>query len=146
MFLMRFFLAWFIATFGMTLFSAVWSRMSKNQFREPALLSHIIASNSDYRTLTKQAYKIGWMLHILLGAAFLGIYELLWMFTGLERNFLWAFVFGTVLGILGVFGWMLMFKTIRYEFEFNYLQYYLHLYFAHLVFSFLALGCYLWVQ
>ncbi|TXD81554.1 hypothetical protein ESY86_06875 [Subsaximicrobium wynnwilliamsii] len=144
--LITFLVAWFIATVGMTLFSAVWSRMSKNQFREPALLSLIIASNSNNDSIAVNAYKIGWLSHILLGAVFLGVYEILWLFTGLERNFLWAFLFGSGLGVLGIVGWMFMFKTIRDEFEFNYLHYYVHLYFAHLVFSFLALLSYFWFQ
>ncbi|RAJ24732.1 hypothetical protein LX77_01728 [Gelidibacter algens] len=139
-----FILAWLISVVWMTLFSALWSALSGNQFMESALISRLLNANLDKTTSQKQTYVLGWVIHFALGIVFLGIYEVLWEITNLERSLIWGLVFGGILGVLGVLGWKFLFKTLNFPSDFNYTQYYIHIFFAHLVFSFTALFVYHW--
>lgn len=144
--LTTFIFAWLISVVCMTLFSAIWSEVSGNQFREPTLLSKLINAYPVKNAFQKSSYALGWMLHFILGIIFLGFYEILWELTNLSRTFFWSLVFGSILGILGILGWMLLFKIVNFSSQFNYLQYYIHLYFAHLIFSLSAFFVYITFQ
>lgn len=136
---MFFILVWLISVVCMTMFSALWSKISGHQFREPALLSQLLDNANRKAKSLKQSHVLGWLIHFMLGVLFLGFYEVLWRLTNVERTLIWGFVFGSVLGVLGILGWKILFKTVGFSSDFNYRQYYIHIYFAHLVFSLTAL-------
>lgn len=144
--IITFVLAWIVSILGMTFFSAIWSMLTKNQFREPQLLSEILDKHPEKASSHTNSIMLGWLIHIILGAVFLGIYEILWKVTGFERTLLWGLVFGSLLGFIGILGWKLMFSAVNYSSHFKYGQYYSHLYLAHLVFSVLALIVYRWMN
>lgn len=142
--LMLFILVWLIAVVCMTVFSAVWSKISGHQFREPALLSQLLDKHVHQANLPRQGYALGWVIHFLLGIVFLGFYEVLWRLTNVERSLIWGLIFGSLLGVLGILGWKILFKAVGFSSAFNYRQYYIHIYFAHVVFSLTALVVYHW--
>ena len=136
--IIAFVIAWFIAVTAMSCFSAIWSYVAKVEFREHILLTKILVKSQIHKSNKKYNWILGWVLHITVGAIFLGLYELLWMFTGFNRTVLWSLVFGTILGFLGITGWIIVFKFLQSPPKLNYLHFYIHLYFAHLVFSVVA--------
>jgi len=145
MILTLFALAWIIAVIGMTLFSALWSRVSGNQFREPTLLSKLMQNHPHINASKQNTYVWGWLIHFILGIVFLVIYEILWQVTNVPRTFLWSLIFGSFLGFLGVLGWRVLFKMSKPSSHFNYQQYYIHIFFAHMVFSVTALLVFQWL-
>lgn len=140
--IMLFILVWLISVLCMTIFSALWSKISGNQFREPALLSQLLDRHVGKANLPRQGRALGWVIHFLLGIFFLGFYEVFWQLTNVERSLIWGLIFGSLLGVLGIFGWKILFNAVDFSSAFNYRQYYIHIYFAHLVFSLAALGVY----
>ncbi len=143
--LLLFALAWIIAVICMTLSSALWSRVSGNQFREPTLLSKLMQNHPHINASKQNTYVWGWLIHFILGIVFLVIYEILWQITNVPRTFMWSLIFGSFLGLLGVLGWKILFKMSKPSSQFNYQQYYIHIFFAHIVFSVNALLVFQWL-
>lgn len=138
---LTFIVAWILAVTLMSGFSSLWSDIVDDNFREHDLLSHIFTKGS-IPTFSINQWLIGWSIHIFLGAFFLAGYEVLWNLTGVMRSFIWSLIFGVIIGILGIIGWMFMFNLCKDKPQINYSHYYIHLLFAHLVFSLTAYGIY----
>lgn len=136
-----FVIMWILAVVGMTLFSAAWTVVSGNEFREPKRLS-ILMQRARGKSSGNNSNVWGWIIHFLLGIPFLGFYEVLWKLTAAPRTVVWSVVFGCALGVLGVLGWMLLFKIVGVSTQFKYRQFYVHIFFAHIVFSVTALLVY----
>lgn len=134
-------IAWIVAISIMSSFSSLWSTLTGNEFREHVLLSHLL-TKGDIPLFSAQQRLIGWVIHILLGAVFLVCYEILWKFTGVIRSAQWSLIFGVLIGIVGIIGWMMMFKLHKNPPKINNTHYYIHLLFAHIVFSIAAWGVY----
>jgi len=134
-----FFTAWIVATSVMTLFSELWSLISGNEFREPVLLAHLFTKGT-IENLTLGQWVMGLGIHFLFGLFFMLGYEVLWYLTGLMRSAKWSMVFGIVIGLIGILGWVIMFRLLTKPSQLNTRHYYVHLLFAHIVFS---LGSYM---
>ncbi len=136
-----FIIAWIVAISLMSSFSSLWSTLTGIEFREHVLLSHLVIKGHIPLFSPKQQL-IGWVIHILMGAIFMASYELLWKFTGVIRSIQWSLIFGVFIGIVGIMGWMLMFKFHKHPPKIDFTHYYIHLLFAHIVFSLAAYGVY----
>ncbi len=75
------------------------------------------------------------MIHWFLGLVFLISYECLWRFTGIIRSLQWSLIFGAFIGVLGIIGWKIIFKLHKDPPKLNFVHFYIHLFFAHLIFS-----------
>lgn len=137
--ILLFVIVWFLSVLLMTIFSALWTHFSGNEFREPQLLSKIL---NDAFPRPSSYLKAGWFLHLLFGAVFLGMYEILWIVTGWTKTLSKGIILGSILGVVGIIGWIALFKLPDFNKTFKYGQYYLHIFFAHLVFSLTALFSY----
>lgn len=139
---MDFIISGAVAVIAMTIFSALYNFFTKDEFREPNLLTQIFKklfqSTSDRRLLV-----FGWITHFLIGYIFLGLYEVAWWYLETPRNFDMAILFGLASGFLGIIGWELMFKMVRFKKRFSYGHYYFHLVLAHIVFSTVAMFGYI---
>jgi len=140
--MMNFIISGIVAVIAMTLFSAIYNTFTKDEFREPNLLTQIFKKLFQ-RTLHKPLYVYGWLVHFLIGFVFLGLYEFTWRWFAIERSIDIAVLFGLVSGFLGIIGWYFMFKAVRYTYHFNYAHYYFHLVLAHIVFSVVAVFVYM---
>ncbi len=136
-----FFFAWIIAVALMTSFSALWSFLTRNEFREHILLSHLYTKGHIPNFTVKQRL-IGWGIHYGLGLVFLGGYEILWQLTNTDRSIVWSLIFGMFSGVLGILGWIIMFKLHKDPPRIHFTQYYIQLFCAHLVFSLSAYSVY----
>jgi len=134
---MDFIISGAVAVIAMTFFSALYNYFTKDEFREPNLLSQIFKKLFQ-RTSTQKTFISGWIAHFLIGYIFLGLYELAWWYFDIPKSVDIAILFGTVSGFLGIIGWELMFKIARYRIDFSYGHYYFHLVLAHIVFSIVA--------
>lgn len=124
-----------VAVICMTIFSALWSLLTKNQFIEPCLLNEIF-DRLYGNDISKEAnYLLAWILHFLFGFMFLGFYECLWYAVDMDRNIISSFYFGAYSGALGIIGWASLFKILNFKLDINLTHYYIHLFFAHIVFS-----------
>ncbi|WP_178986999.1 hypothetical protein [Winogradskyella schleiferi] len=132
-----------VAVSMMTLFSIIWGNITNNLFSEPKLLTIVIKKTYKKKKSLRTAQLLGWIFHFLIGFIFLGLYELLWRVLDCEKSILLSIPLGIFSGILGVIGWMILYKLIDFTAKFNYTHYYIHLIFAHIVFSVTAVFVYL---
>ena len=139
---MDFIISGAVAVIAMTFFSALYNYFTKDEFREPNLLSQIFKKLFQ-RTSAQKTFISGWIAHFLIGYIFLGLYELAWWYFDIPKSVDIAILFGTVSGFLGIIGWYFMFKAVRYTYYFNYAHYYFHLVLAHIVFSVVAVFVYM---
>lgn len=137
-----FLIAWILSVITMTLFSALIARITGKKMVEPVLISELIHRFYYRFGGTRRSLYIGWAIHFLVGIFFLLLYELLWLLTGFERVLLWGFVFGAIMGILGILGWIGIFIIHPRPPKLHFTLYYLQLFFAHIVFSITSLIIY----
>lgn len=126
-----------VAVIAMTVFSALYNYFTKDEFREPNLLTQIFKKLFQ-RTSDRRLFVFGWIAHFLIGYLFLGLYEVAWWWLATPRTLDIAILFGLASGFLGIVGWELMFKVVSFKKEFSYGHYYFHLVLAHIVFSMVA--------
>ena len=134
-----FLIAWLCALLGMTAFSALLAQLLKRELREHILLSQLVFTLKPIDENQTPQIWVGWVIHFVMGLVFMGLYEIAWLLTDLDRSFFWSTVFGIGMGIIGVLGWALMFKLHPKPPELHFKTFYIQLLGAHVVFSWIAL-------
>lgn len=137
-----FILAWITAVLAMTGFSALLSKILHLELREHILLFELMDRLKKNETKRRHSVLKGWVVHLAMGLFFMAIYEILWAVTNVERTFFWGVIFGMLLGLFGISGWVAMFKLHPQPPKINFLVYYSQLLLAHIVFSLAALLVY----
>ncbi|WP_348825078.1 hypothetical protein [Flavobacterium aestuarii] len=131
------------AVSAMTLFSYAISASYKELYKEPVLLTFVLIKlNLELSLNTKK--KAAWLIHYLIGLIFVLIYHFLWTKAILELSFLSGLLLGSLSGIVGIFGWLLIFKLAKYKPHIDFKGYYLQLFFAHIIFGVTAAAVY-WI-
>jgi len=129
------------ATSAMTLFSYIVSATFRELYKEPVLLTfmlsklHLELSNNVKETLA-------WLLHYFIGFLFVLAYYFLWINNIVPISFLTAFLLGFVSGIIGIIGWIIMFKMSDHKPNIDFKGYYFQLLLAHIIFGLVATGIY----
>jgi len=127
-------LAAFAATSLMTLFSYIVSESFRKLYKEPLLLQYLMSAW--HLELSAFAKKVaGWGIHYLIGIVFVAGYYLLWRFRLYEINWTSAVLFGSIIGIIGIIGWLVMFSLTAHKPKIDFKGYYLQLFVAHLIFG-----------
>lgn len=134
-----FIISWILAILAMTGFSALISYLSKYEFREHILLSQLMNTIKKASPSTKPKIYLGWSVHFAFGLLFMAFYELLWVLTDFNRTVFWGIIFGLLMGLIGMTGWMLMFRLHPNPPQLHFKIYYFQLVIAHVVFSLTAL-------
>src|SRR4051812_26260699 len=99
------------ATSVMTLFSYIVSASVRELYKEPVLLTYILTRfHIEVSLPTKRV--LAWILHYIIGAFFVIIYHYLWACNVVEFSWRIALLFGAISGIVGILGWMILFKII----------------------------------
>lgn len=133
-----------VATSVMTLFSYVISASFGELYKEPVLLTYVLGKiNLELSLKTKK--KLAWLLHYIIGVIFVLIYHFLWIKAILSLSIANGFLLGTASGIIGIIGWLLIFKITDYKPKIDFKGYYLQLFFAHIIFTLVATATY-WVS
>ena len=130
------------ATSVMTLFSYAISESARKLYKEPVLLTYVLHS---LKIEVKPALKVflAWFLHYLIGLAFVVSYHFLWVYEIVEISWPAAFFFGAVSGIVGILGWMLLFKIVPQKPNIDFKGYYAQLFVAHIFFGITAFAVYI---
>ncbi|MBS7231648.1 hypothetical protein KHA90_11490 [Flavobacterium psychroterrae] len=125
------------ATSAMTLFSYAASASFRELYKEPVLLTFMLTKlNIEVQPKTKVV--LAWLLHYFIGLLFVLGYYYLWINNILPVSFLSGFLLGFVCGIIGIIGWMIMFKLSNHQPEIDFKGYYFQLLLAHIVFGLVA--------
>lgn len=133
------FVVTFFATSAMTLFSYIISEIFKKLYKEPVLLEFIIRG-FHFKIVEKLRIVLSWFIHYLIGFIFVVFYYLpIWLDCAwYEITFFSGFIFGSIIGIIGISGWHFMFKLSPTNAAQNRKGYYLQLYVAHVIFGITA--------
>lgn len=129
------------ATSLMTIFSYMLSANFRELYKEPVLLSYLLTS-LDISLSKKVKRFFGWLIHYSIGFLFVLVYHILWENQIVEKNWITALFLGAVSGIIGILGWLMMFKISKYKPNIDFKGYYLQLFFAHVIFGLGALLVY----
>lgn len=126
-----------LATSAMTLFSYTMSASFRELFKEPVLLSFIlIKTNLELSVQTKKY--LAWLLHYFIGFIFVLAYHIIWLYNILYLSIISTLLLGIVSGVIGIIGWVLIFKISDYQPKIDFKGYYIQLFFAHIIFAIVA--------
>ncbi|MNQ47181.1 hypothetical protein D3C85_610170 [compost metagenome] len=129
------------ATSAMTLFSYVVSASARELYKEPVLLTYILSSLK-LEVSPQIKMLLAWLLHYLIGLFFVVVYHYLWVYDVVEMSWPAAFVLGAASGIIGILGWVFMFKIVPQKPNIDIKGYYVQLFFAHVIFGIVAFFVY----
>jgi hypothetical protein len=129
------------ATSAMTLFSYVVSASARELYKEPVLLTYILSSLK-LEVSPQIKMLLAWLLHYLIGLFFVVVYHYLWVCEVVEMSWPAAFVLGAASGIIGILGWVFMFKIVSQKPNIDIKGYYVQLFFAHVIFGIVAFFVY----
>jgi hypothetical protein len=134
------------AVFGtsiMTLFSYVLSEVYRKLFKEPVLLTAVL-SGIHFKASNDKKHVVAWLIHYGIGLVFTAVYDYLIRNDLLKVTLIDTFVFGTVIGIIGIVGWQLLFKISTYSPKSSAaaVSYYSQLFMGHLLFAFSLFSVY----
>lgn len=82
----------------------------------------------------------GWIIHYLIGLLFLLIYNFIWAETRFDPTFQTAFFLGCISGVVGIFGWSILFRIKSVPANIRVGEYYAQLFLAHIIFALTATG------
>lgn len=131
----------FAATSIKTIFSYITSVVFRQPYQEPYLLAALVSHFTIADNRTNRI--IGSVIQYVLGLLFvLGFHAALtagW----LTMSYNSIFVYGAIIGLLSIVGWLFMFMQARSRPIMNTYGYYTQLLAAHVVFAFTMAGCYM---
>lgn len=130
-------LATLVATSLMTAFSYLVSEAFRELYKEPVLLQFLMTRFNFNLSSTEKAIA-GWVIHYSIGLFFVIAWYLLWTHGLFELTWLSTLIYGCVIGIIGIGGWVGMFILADYKPKIDFEGYYLQLFFAHLIFAMAA--------
>lgn len=122
------------ATSLMTAFSYLVSEAFRELYKEPVLLQFLMTRFS-FNLTPKQKAIAGWIIHYTIGLFFVIVWYILWNHDLMELTWVAALIYGCVIGIIGIGGWVGMFILADYKPKIDFKGYYLQLFFAHLIFA-----------
>lgn len=129
------------ATSMMTLFSYVVSASARKLYKEPVLLTYLLTV-LDIEVSQQLKIILAWILHYIIGLAFVVGYHFLWIYNIVEMSRPIAFLLGAISGIIGILGWVGMFALSPKKPNIDFTGYYLQLFAAHVIFGIVAFTTY----
>ncbi|MBO9583959.1 MAG: hypothetical protein J7574_07360 [Flavobacterium sp.] len=131
----------FAATSAMTWFSYAMSETFRELYKEPVLLTYVVKKLDI--TLSKRSQKIwAWLIHYIIGLLFVIGYHIVWVKDIVSISPLTALLFGAISGLIGILGWVFLFKITHHQPPIDFRGYYIQLFFAHIIFAIVATAFY----
>jgi hypothetical protein len=124
-----------VGTLFMTFFSYLISNIYGSNFREPQLLNRLLAGSAIISLNIKKTSSIGWFLHYCAGLFFAAVYYAIVRFTGIPHGWISGLIFGFCAGLFAIAVWKIMFTLNSNPPEISQSRFFIHLLFAHLIFS-----------
>lgn len=134
----RILISGFVATSIMTAFSYILSNIRNQQFREPELLNLVLSQSDLFRLELSRKSIAGWIIHYSIGWMFVAVFTKIWELDLIPSSLLWGAVLGFAAGIVGIFGWKILFSLSTKAIKIKLSEYYLQLIFAHIIFGICA--------
>lgn len=122
------------ATSAMTLFSYAVSASAREVYKEPLLLTYVLTA-LHLKLPANFKIVLAWALHYLIGLFFVIGYHFLWINDYMELSLFSGLFLGAVSGIIGIIGWIILFKIIPKRPAIDFKGYYLQLFIAHVIFG-----------
>lgn len=133
-----------VATSLMTAFSYLISEAFRELYKEPVLLQFLM-TRFDFNLSPRQKTIAGWIVHYAIGLFFVIAWYILWRVGLFELTWLSGLVYGCVIGIIGIGGWVSMFMLADYKPTIDFKGYYLQLFFAHIIFGLATWAVFEWL-
>lgn len=130
-----------LATSAMTLFSYIMSASFRELYKEPVLLTFML-TKMNIEVSAQKKKVLAWLLHYFIGLLFVVGYHFLWLYNILYISITTALLLGVISGIIGIIGWVIMFKIADYQPKIDFKGYYIQLFFAHIIFAIVATAAY----
>lgn len=122
------------ATSVMTLCSYAVSAAAREIYKEPLLLTYVL-SKLHQQISPKLKLVLGWVLHYLIGLFFVIGYHIIWSANILDFTFTSSLILGIVSGIIGISGWVVLFRISAQKPNIDYKGYYIQLFVVHVIFA-----------
>ena len=132
--LLQIILATFAGTTFMTAFSYLVSESFNKLFKEPVLVNFALKSLK-VDLSARERRLAGWAIHYAIGLIFVFAYHMIWRYGLMPLSWASAVILGAASGILGILGWMLIFRIPANNPPVKPGEYYLQLFFAHIFFA-----------
>lgn len=126
----------------MTSFSYVMAKMRKKQFKEPELLNKLVSRAGIIKVSPSKNHITGWLLHYSVGFFFSTVYDRIWTKSAVKPNLISGITLGAISGIFGIIIWNLTFKIHPNPPKTHLKEFYIQLFFAHLIFGYFAMKGY----
>lgn len=121
-----------VATSAMTLFSYIISAGFRELYKEPVLLTYLLTKfDVEVSMVTKSI--LAWVLHYVIGLLFVIAYHYIWVYDVMEFSWRVALLLGAISGIIGILGWIILFKIVPQKPNIDFKGYYIQLFFAHVI-------------
>ena len=130
----------FAATTLKTIFSFVTSEMFRQPYQEPYLLAALVSHFNVRDTKTNRYIGIG--IQYTMGLLFVLGFQALLNTGYMTLTYNSILLYGVIIGILSIIGWLFMFMQARSKPKMNSYGYYTQIFMAHIVFAFTMAGCY----
>ncbi|MEO8471203.1 MAG: hypothetical protein ABI477_03385 [Chryseolinea sp.] len=132
---LKVFLAKVTATVMMTIFSYTMSRIRGKDFKEPEIINHLLRPIKFLKIENDKIFLGGWALHFFTGVIFVTAYHFIWANNYYGSTFLSACELGGATGIIWLIVWTLIFKFHRDPPKVKLKQFYVQIFFSHIVFA-----------
>lgn len=133
-----------LATAAMTLFSYVISDSFRKLYKEPLLLKFIF-DRLNFIASDRLKEIIAWCIHFVIGLIFVGCYHFLWKYGIVPLDIFSGLYLGAFCGLIGIAGWIIMFKLSGFHKKASDKGYYIQLFFAHIIFGLTAVLVYMMI-
>ena len=129
-----------LGTSGMTVFSYLVSALMSQNFREPEIMC-LLFKNLLKNPEQSEPYLtwLAWSVHYVIGFIFVLIYVKLWDNNTLKANLESGIFLGAICGIVGIIGWYFTLKIHPNPPKLNLKNFFILLFFAHIVFGIFAM-------
>lgn len=139
--LLQILIASIAATSAMTFMSYVFSASFRELYKEPVLLTYLLTKfHLNVPAATKSI--LAWLLHYIIGLLFVIGYHFLWVYHIVPFSWGTALLLGAISGIIGILGWVIMFKIAPQKPNIDFKGYYTQLFIVHVIFGLTAFWVY----
>ena len=131
----------FAATTLKTIFSYFTSVVFNQPYVEPYLLAALVSHFNVSDTTTNR--NIGRFIQYTMGLFFVIGFQILYTKGWLTLSYDSILIYGAVIGLLSIIGWLFLYIQAGSKPQMNYIGYYTQLFIANIVFAFTMAGCYI---
>ncbi|HEY0091320.1 MAG TPA: hypothetical protein VGB43_02445 [Flavobacterium sp.] len=139
--ILKILLATIAATSTMTAFSYFMSEAFNNLYKEPVFLD-IVMRKLGLKPGEVPRRIAAWALHYFIGLIFVICFEVICKQTDVNVTWLTGLIYGAICGIAGMLGWMIIFRLPENPPKVQFKEYYLQLFFAHIIFGVTVVAVY----